>query len=137
LLDVLSKRPDFHTFPFLGTYFLRCNTTRPPFNDASRAQGAGADHRQAPVGGKILRGGEPVADHLVPDGTANYEPAAGLGYDPELARRLLAEAGYPGGQGFPHFSYLFDSASGGGKIHEKIAVELQQMWRSNWASTSN
>ncbi len=43
---------------------------------------------------------------------------------------MLAEAGYPGGKGFPRFSYLFNASAGGGsKIHEKIAVELQQMWR--------
>ena len=33
LVDVLSKRPDYHTFPILGSYFIRINTTRPPFND--------------------------------------------------------------------------------------------------------
>ncbi len=129
LLDVLSRRPDFHTFPYLGTYFLRCNTTHPPFNDprVRKALALTIDKRRLVE--KILRGGEPVADHLVPDGTANYQPAKGLGYDPELARRLLAEAGFPGGQGFPHCSYLFDSAGGGEHIHEKIAVEAQQMWR--------
>jgi len=37
----------------------------------------------------------------------------------------LAEAGYPGGKGFPRFEYLFNASP----IHEKIAVELQQMWR--------
>ena len=41
---------------------------------------------------------------------------------------MLAEAGYPGGKGFPAFSYLFDSASGGGKIHLKLGIEMQQMW---------
>ena len=34
LLDVLLKRPDFHTFDYLGTYFLRINVTRKPFDDA-------------------------------------------------------------------------------------------------------
>ena len=34
-----------------------------------------------------------VAAHLVPDGTANYLPVEGLGYDPARARQLLAEAG--------------------------------------------
>jgi oligopeptide transport system substrate-binding protein len=129
LLDVLARRPDYHTFPFLGSYFLRCNTTRAPFNDVRvrKALALAIDKRRLVE--KFLRGGEPVADHLVPDGTANYQAATGLGYDPAQARRLLAEAGYPGGRGFPHCSYLFDSASGSGKIHEKVAVELQEMWR--------
>ena len=66
----------------------------------------------------------------MPDGTANYTSPDGLGYDPELARKLLAEAGYPGGKGFPQFEYMFNAAAGGGdKMHENIAIELQQMWR--------
>jgi oligopeptide transport system substrate-binding protein len=129
LLDVLAPRPDYHTFPYLGTYFLRCNTTRPPFNDARVRKALALTIDKHRLVEKVLRGGEPVADHLVPDGTANYQAATGLGYDPARAQRLLAEAGYPGGQGFPHCSYLFDSAGGGEKIHEKVAVELQQMWR--------
>ena len=77
---------------------------------------------------KFLHAGETVADHLVPDGAANYQPVAGLGHDPALARRLLAEAGFPGGQGFPRFHYLFDASGGGGRIHEQLAVEMQRMW---------
>jgi oligopeptide transport system substrate-binding protein len=66
----------------------------------------------------------------VPDGRANYSPPDGLGYNPELARKLLAEAGYPGGRRFPHFEYMFNAAAGGSaKIHENVAIELQQMWR--------
>jgi oligopeptide transport system substrate-binding protein len=128
LLDVLSRRTDYHTFAYQGTYFLRCNTTRPPLNDVRVRQALALSIDKRRLVEKVLRGGEPVADHLVPDGTANYQPTTGLGYDPALARRLLAQAGYPGGKGFPHCSYLFDSASGGEKIHEKVAVELQQMW---------
>ena len=79
---------------------------------------------------KITRAGERPASHLVPDGTANYTSPDGLGYNPVRARKLLAEAGYPGGRGFPRFEYLFSApAGGGGKIHENIAIELQQMWR--------
>ena len=33
LLDVLLRRPDFHTFDYLATYFLRFNVTRKPFDD--------------------------------------------------------------------------------------------------------
>jgi len=80
---------------------------------------------------KITKGGEKTTSHFVPPGTHNYESPDGLGYDPGLARKLLAEAGYPGGRGFPRFEYLFNAPAGGGggKVHEGIAIELQQMWR--------
>jgi oligopeptide transport system substrate-binding protein len=129
LLDVLSKRPDFHSFPILGTYFIRCNVTRPPFNDARVRKALALTIDKQRLVEKFLRGGEPVASHLVPDGTAHYQPISGLGYDPALGRRLLAEAGYPGGQGFPAVSYLYDASSGGGDVNQKVAVEFQQMWQ--------
>jgi len=130
LLDVLLKRPDFHTFICLDTYFFRFNVTRKPFDDPRVRQALALAVDKERIVKKITQGGEQPASHLVPDGTANYHPPEGLGYDPARARRLLAEAGYPGGQGFPRFQYLFNASAGGGsKIHEKIAVELQQMWR--------
>jgi oligopeptide transport system substrate-binding protein len=129
LIDVLLKRPDFHAFTFLGTYFFRFNVTRKPFDDARvrRALALAVDKER--IVKKITRAGEVPTSQLVPPGTVNYHSPAGLGYDPAQARKLLAEAGYPGGKGFPHFEYLFTAAAGGGgKIHENIAVELQQMW---------
>jgi oligopeptide transport system substrate-binding protein len=130
LLDVLLQRPDFHTFTTLDTYFFRFNVTRKPFDDprVRRALAMAVDKER--IVKKITQGGEKPASTLVPPGTAHYAPPAGLDYDPVRARRLLAEAGYPGGRGFPRFQYLYNASAGGGsKIHEKIAVELQQMWR--------
>jgi oligopeptide transport system substrate-binding protein len=46
-----------------------------------------------------------------------------FGLDPERARALLAEAGYPAGKGFPTVSYLYDNK----KLNEDIAVEIQSM----------
>lgn len=129
LIDVLMKRPDFHRFNYLGTYFIRFNVTKKPFDDPRVRQALALAIDKERIVKKITRAGEEVASHLVPDGTANYLPAEGLGYDPALARKLLAEAGYPGGKGFPHFEYMFNAAAGGGaKLHENIAIELQQMW---------
>jgi oligopeptide transport system substrate-binding protein len=73
---------------------------------------------------KITRAGEKIAAHQVPPGVEEYESPAGLGHDSESARRLLAEAGYPNGRDFPRFQYLYNNQ----KSHEKIAVELQDMW---------
>jgi oligopeptide transport system substrate-binding protein len=130
LLDVLLKRADFHTFNFLGSYFIRFNVTKKPFDDprVRRALSLAIDRDR--IVKKITRAGEQPAFHLVPDGTANYLPPEDESYNPELARKLLADAGYPGGKNFPRFEYTFNApAGGGGKIHENIAIELQQMWR--------
>ena len=132
LLDVLLKRPDFHSFNYLGSYFIRINVTKKPFTDPRVRQALALAIDKERIVTKITRAGEKPAATLVPPWTANYTPPAGLGYDPALARKLLAEAGYPGGKGFPRFEYMFNGAAGGGdKIHQDIAVELQQMWRDN------
>ncbi len=124
LLDLLRNRKDFHTYNYLGSYFYRYNVTKKPFDDVRvrKAMALAIDKRRLVE--KITRAGERTASHLVPPGVANYTSPEGLGYDPELARKLLAEAGFPGGQGFPRVDYMFNSV----KTHEKIAVELQEMW---------
>ena len=129
LLDVLLKRPDFHTFPYLATYFIRFNVTKKPFDDVRVRQALGLAIDKERIVKKITRAGEPVADSFVPPGTARYHSPKGPSYNPERARQLLAEAGYPGGKGFPRVEYMFDASAGGAaKLHGKIAVEIQQMW---------
>ncbi len=136
LVDVLLQRPDFHTFSYLGTYFVRFNVTRKPFDDPRVRQALALAVDKERIVKKITRAGEMTTSHFVPTGTANYHSPDGLGHDPGLARKLLAEAGYPGGKDFPRFEYLFNAAAGGGgKIHENIAIELQQMWRDELGIT--
>jgi len=125
LLDELKKRPDFHAAPFLGTYFLRFNCTRPPFNDPRVRRAVALVIDKQLLVEKITRAGEKPAASLTPPGTGGYEPPPGLTRDPERARRLLAEAGYPGGKGFPRISYLYSE----GELNEGLAVEIQSMLR--------
>ena len=125
LIDVLRRRPDFHRFDYLGTYFVRFNVTRQPFDDVRVRQALALAIDKRRLVEKFTNAGEKPADHLVPPGLAGYQSPPGLGFSPENARRLLAEAGFPGGRGFPRFAYLYNS----GKTHEQIAVEMQEMWR--------
>ncbi len=130
LLDVLLKRPDFHAFDYLATCFLRYNVTRKPFDDQRVRQALALAIDKTRIVEKITQAGEKIASHLTPSGNPHYHPPAGLLYDPAAARRLLAEAGYPGGKGFPNVNYLFNAPAGGSaKTHQKVAIELQQMWR--------
>lgn len=128
LLDRLRDRTDFHTYPSLGNYFIRVNVTRKPFDDVRVRKALALTIDKARIVGKITKGGERVAGCVSPpqiaNGTNVYQPPAGLGYDPEAARRLLAEAGFPGGKGFPTLTYTYNTQ----ESHRKIGVELREMW---------
>jgi oligopeptide transport system substrate-binding protein len=126
LLDQLRVRPDFHAAPFLGTYFIRFNVTRKPFNDVRVRQAFALVVDRQLLTEKITRAGEVPAMSLVPPDTAGYQPPAGLGRDLEKARALLAEAGFPGGRGFPLVSYLY---KGDSDVDRDLAVEIQAMMR--------
>lgn len=111
--------------PYLGSYWYLINTDRPPFDDARvrRALGMAID-REAIVN-SVTKGGQLPAYTITPPGVAGYYPRAAVPYDVEEARRLLAEAGYPNGQGFPPFELLYNT----NESHQKIGVAIQQMWQ--------
>jgi oligopeptide transport system substrate-binding protein len=125
-IPVLKKtRPDIiHIDPYLGTYFYRFNVTRPPMdNPLVRKALAYAIDRQAIVD-KVTLGGQSPAYAYVPAGFNGYPSPKVLDHDPEKARALLAEAGYPGGEGFPELYLLFNTSEG----HRKIAEAVVAMW---------
>jgi ABC-type transport system substrate-binding protein len=49
----------------------------------------------------VTKAGERPSRRLVPPGMNGYQSPLGAGYDIEAAQKLLAEAGFPGGKGFP------------------------------------
>ncbi len=143
LIDALKQRPDFHAAPFLGNYFIRfnCKADRKvsgqlnPFADARvrRAFSLAIDRKL--IAEKITRAGEVPAWSFVPPGAGqhNYQPPepADASWkegrpNAELARKLLADAGFPGGKGFPIFYYLYRADN---DVDQDIAVELQAMFQ--------
>jgi len=128
LYRTLRERPDFHDFNYLGTYFLRFNTTRKPLDDPRVRRALALTIDKQRLIDKIIKTGEPVAHQLVPPYTTNSLPIDAPRYDIEAARRLLKEAGFEHGNGFRTIEYLFESVAGGASVHSKVGVELQQMW---------
>jgi oligopeptide transport system substrate-binding protein len=126
LLGEIKKRDDFHAAPFLGTYFLRYNCEKGPFTDPRVRKAFSLVIDKPSIVERITRAGELPADSFVPPGAGGYEPSSECGgQDIAGAKRLLAEAGYPGGEGFPMVNYLYSE----GELNEAIAIELQSMWR--------
>jgi oligopeptide transport system substrate-binding protein len=130
----LKQQPWFHTGPFLGTWFIRINVTRPPFDDARVRQAFALAVDKKRIVEKITRLGEPLARGVTPPGTGqDYQPPPGLDMNLEEAQRLMAEAGFPGGKGFPRIEYLYIPLP----EERNIAIELQAMWQEALGVTVN
>jgi len=73
----------------------------------------------------VLQGTFVPAYTITPPGTMGYQPPILFGHDVQQARALLAEAGFPDGQGWPGIELQYNTS----ESHRKVAVALQQMWK--------
>lgn len=115
----------------LGTYYYFLNTQIKPLDDARVRQALSLAINRDELVEHVTRGGERPATRFVPDGFTNYPFVGGLPYDPEQARRLLAEAGYPGGQGWPSVTLLYNTLAG----HQRIAEAITHRWQQELGIT--
>jgi len=111
--------------PYLGTYFYLFNTTRPPVDSLKVRQALAMSVDRDKLIRTVLHGIFTPAYTISPPGTMGYQPPQLFEYDPEKARRLLAEAGYPDGEGWPGVEVIYNTSEN----HRKVAVALQQMWK--------
>jgi oligopeptide transport system substrate-binding protein len=104
--------------------FLALNITRPPLNDirVRRALSLALD-RQTLVD-KVLKSGQKPAYSFVPPGLGGHTPQAKLMEDSAEARRLLAAAGFPGGNGFPQLELTSWGAA------NQVLEAIQQRWNT-------
>jgi oligopeptide transport system substrate-binding protein len=125
VVDLMKKKhpEELRQEPYIGTAFYRYNTTRKPLNDVRVRQALGfAVDRQA-ICDTVFRGYKPA--YAITPSMGNYHPPRIAGFDPEKAKRLLAEAGYPGGKGFPRLKVLIASK----ETSATLAQAVQAMWR--------
>lgn len=113
--------------PYLGIYFYRCNVARPPLNDKRVRQALAYAINREMIVKNVSRGDQQPAYAVCYPGTAGYVPRAKLSGTLEDAKRLLAEAGFPGGKGMPTIELLYNTHEN----HRAIAEAVQQMWRTN------
>ncbi len=120
-----ALRPMLNQDPMLATYFYRFNVTQPPLNDPRVRRALTLSVNRQQIVEHVTKGGQIPAGHLTPPNIAGFTATANVPYDPAQARQLLAEAGFPGGKGFPKVELLYNT----NESHRQIAEAIQQMWR--------
>ncbi len=111
--------------PFMDTAFLRFNTGRKPFADPRVRQALARAFDRTALVRDVALGGQQPAHCLTPPGIPDYTAPVGVPDDFAGARRLLAEAGYPRGRGFPHVEIQFSTL----ELNQRLLEAVQQMWR--------
>ncbi|MEE4110124.1 MAG: peptide ABC transporter substrate-binding protein, partial [Halieaceae bacterium] len=113
--------------PQMASYFYALNSAVPPLDDrrVRRALALAIDRKT--LVSSVLNDTVIPWGAYVPYAMPDYEHPQPLGFDPEEARRLLTEAGFPAGAGFPPLSLLYNTS----EDHRTIAVAVQQMWKQH------
>lgn len=122
-LDEMKKHPAYHVNAAFITYYYIFNTTRKPFDDTRVRKALAMSINRQELVDKVTRGGQFPAFGMTPP-LPDYPEVVGFKEDPEAAKQLLAQAGFPGGKGFPKLSILYNTSEG----HKRIAEYVQQKW---------
>lgn len=135
---------------YLGTYYVSFNVEDPVFKDAKVREAFTLAIDRSYITEKVTQTGEVPAGGFVPFGISDaagpsgddFRTVGGNYFDPSAdayednvakAQQALADAGYPGGEGFPVVEYVYNTAAN----HQAIAEALQQMWQENLGVTVN
>ena len=113
--------------PYMGNYYYRINVTKAPFDDKRVRQAFSMALNREVICRDVMKAGEKPAFTYVPPDCGTYTNAAPVEYNPEKARALLAEAGYPNGEGLPTVEILYNTSDN----HKRIAEAVQNIWKEN------
>lgn len=113
-----------------NTYYMAFNLTEAPFDDERVRQAFAAALNREQYVRQIANGvGLPAGTFLYP-GNPAYQEATQQAFDEERARQLLADAGYPNGEGFPIQQLRYNAASA-------AAQQIATFWSQNLKQVLN
>lgn len=109
----------------LRGYYWGFNLAKKPFDDVRvrRAITQAIDRREFP---RILNGGEWPTSSWIPKGMLGFNDKIGPAFDPKAAQELLAQAGYPGGRGFPRVLAAYNTDRTNMLVAENLQAQLKR-----------
>lgn len=132
IADFQNRPPKFilDRSPELATQFYEFNTVVGAFKDKKVRQAISYAIDRDKIVDEVLKGEAygPGIHGITPPSLRNYDVSSIKGYkqDKEKAKKLLAEAGYPNGKGFPTIKLVLNS---GGSKNTNVALEIQKQLR--------
>ena len=137
----LEGSSEFYIEPIMGTYYVTFNTKKAQFDDPKVREALSLAIDRKYVAETIMQGIYSPATNFVGPGVSDEKSGSSFedvtkekygdhfdieNYDADIekAKALLAEAGYPGGEGFPEFNYLTNDSG----YHKPVAEYLQSAW---------
>lgn len=120
-----ERSPYLQSEPSASTMWVTFNNREAPFSDVRVRRAFALVTDREKLVSQVLRDGSKVADSLTVPNFGGYTARAKVRYAPEEGRALLAQAGFPGGVGFPRFTYTYTAVRPGQK---ELAEALQAMW---------
>ena len=123
--DEYRKTGELTVDPVLGSFYLFYNTTKPPFNNVKLRLALAHGLNREQIFRDITKGLYPPAHTMTAPNCGGYTARSGITDDYDLARQLLAEAGFPGGKGLPPIEIqCYES-----EVPLKVLEALQAEWR--------
>ena len=126
---------DFYVDTILGTYYVSLNLQHDAFKDAKVRKALSLAIDRDYVANTIMQGTYSTADSIVGPGIVDENgyfhdngnaPYISADYEANMAeaKKLLEEAGYPNGEGYPTIEYSTNDSG----YHVPLAEYLQQTW---------
>jgi oligopeptide transport system substrate-binding protein len=129
-LKLLAPYRDFRRSTFGAVTFYAFNTSREPFDDVRVREALALAIDRERVSRDDLGGATVPAGKFLPDAMSGEKPVVNetelIGHDVNRAKQLLAEAGYPDGEGFPLITLLVNR----NEQQRVVAQSIAGMWRS-------
>ena len=122
-----GKWADLHYKPIFGTYYYLFNCQRPPFTDKRVRKALAISIDRKAIVDMLNADQTPVGLIVPPNSIPGYASPPEAKTDVDLARSLLAEAGFPQGRGFKSIDLVYNNEA----AHAKIAQAIGQMWERN------